>query len=299
MVLPDGSWFYDAALTLPVGANFIVADTTVSLYKKAGDTTDFSYSGVMEMYEIPDGVDTVLLQVWGAQGGSYNTTYVGGKGGYSVGKLPVSSTDTLYVFVGGKGTLINATSTQLGGGFNGGGKATTTSSSYYTCGGGGGTDIRVNGTTLYSRVIVAGGGGGAHGPTTGYGNGGYGGGTTGGAGVSSTTSYYAGLGGTQTAVGSSYYTTTLNDASHSDLGGFGYGASALVSSSYSCGGGGGWYGGGSARRAGGGGGSGYVYTSATASNYPAGCLLNSNYYLYDAETRAGNVAFPDTTYHHR
>ncbi|MBQ6726353.1 MAG: hypothetical protein IJQ89_07220, partial [Bacteroidales bacterium] len=296
VVLPGGSWFYDAALTLPVGANFIVADTTVSLYKKAGDTTDFSYSGVMEMYEIPDGVDTVLLQVWGAQGGSYNTSYVGGKGGYSVGKLPVSSTDTLYVFVGGKGTLINATSTQLGGGFNGGGKATTTSSSYYTCGGGGGTDIRVNGTTLYSRVIVAGGGGGAHGPTTGYGNGGYGGGTTGGAGVSSTTSYYAGLGGTQTAVGSSYYTTTLNDASRSDLGGFGYGASALVSSSYSCGGGGGWYGGGSARRAGGGGGSGYVYTSATASNYPAGCLLNSNYYLYDAETRAGNVAIPDTTY---
>lgn len=59
-------------------------------------------------------------------------------------------------------------------------------------------------------------------------------------------------------------------------------------------GGGGWYGGGlhcdSA-----GGGSGYVYTSATTSNYPSGCLLNSTYYLSNAQTIAGNQSFPSPT----
>lgn len=46
---------------------------------------------------------------------------------------------------------------------------------------------------------------------------------------------------------------------------------------------------------GGGGGSGYVYTSSTASNYPSGCLLNSSYYLTDAQTIAGNTAFTSPT----
>ena len=39
------------------------------------------------------------------------------------------------------------------------------------------------------------------------------------------------------------------------------------------------------------GGSGYVYTSSTASNYPAGCLLNSSYYLSNAQTIGGNTEF--------
>ena len=74
-------------------------------------------------------------------------------------------------------------------------------------------------------------------------------------------------------------------------------------------GGGGWYGGGTTGGSqtipssasgsdcnGGAGGSGYVYTSSTSGNYPSGCLLNSNYYLIDAQTIAGDVAFPDTTF---
>ena len=43
------------------------------------------------------------------------------------------------------------------------------------------------------------------------------------------------------------------------------------------------------------GGSGYVYTSSTASNYPSGCLLNSSYYLNNAETKAGNTSFSSTS----
>lgn len=65
------------------------------------------------------------------------------------------------------------------------------------------------------------------------------------------------------------------------------------------GGGGGWYGGGAPgsndHGGSGGGGSGYVYTSNTASNYPNGCLLNSLYYLTNAETKAGNTSFPSPT----
>ena len=45
---------------------------------------------------------------------------------------------------------------------------------------------------------------------------------------------------------------------------------------------------------GGGGGSGYVYTASTASNYPSGCLLNSNYYLTEASIIAGNSSMPST-----
>ena len=61
---------------------------------------------------------------------------------------------------------------------------------------------------------------------------------------------------------------------------------------------GGWYGGAGSYPdgsgdddRGGGGGSGYVYTSSTASSYPAGCLLNSSYYLTNASTIDGNTSF--------
>lgn len=61
------------------------------------------------------------------------------------------------------------------------------------------------------------------------------------------------------------------------------------------GGGGGWYGGGASEANNASGGSGYVYTSSTVSNYPSGCLLNSSYYLTDAQTIAGNQSFPSPT----
>ena len=64
--------------------------------------------------------------------------------------------------------------------------------------------------------------------------------------------------------------------------------------SYGSGGGGGWYGGGSAAGIGGGG-SGYMYTSSSASYYPSGCLLDSSYYLTNAQTIAGNTAFTSPT----
>lgn len=120
----------------------------------------------------------------------------------------------------------------------------------------------------------------------------YGGGSSGG---TTTQSFgFGGGGGTQTAGGA---------GSNNNAGTFGQGGSGLSSSSgYAGAGGGGWYGGGGSYPdtsgdddRGGGGGSGYVYTSSTASSYPSGCLLNSSYYLTNAQTIAGNTTFASPT----
>ena len=224
-----------------------------------------------------------ILETWGAQGGSYSTTYTGGKGGYSTGTLTLKESQNIYVYVGCQGSAHNTTTGGVSaGGFNGGGSAKTVgfSSTYsYVTGGGGASDIRIGQDSLYARVIVAGGGSGSSNNNSGY----YGGGTSAGYGVS-------GYGGTATSAGTN--------------GSFGVGASANPrSTNYkyaSPGGGGGWYGGGSSGtnrsdstdyRTYTGGGSGYVYTSSTASNYPSGNLLNSNYYLTDTKIYDGNTTF--------
>ena len=257
---------------------------------------DFSYTGAAQTYTVPDGITEVLLEVWGAEGGT--STAAGGKGGYSSGTLPVTSSDVLHIYVGGMGGGFS--SNQNTGGFNGGGGSGYGSSGNLTGTGGGATDIRVNGNTLYSRVIVAGGGGGGGGDS---GNaaavGGAGGGnsgvngthTNGNVGSASQSTTCGGSAGTQSSYG---YGSTRSAGTQ---GAFGVGGIGYPVSSSSGGGGGGWYGGGGGDCGGGGGGSGYVYTAATASNYPSGCLLNSLYYMTDAQTIAGNESFlaPDGT----
>ena len=224
-----------------------------------------------------------ILETWGAQGGSYSTTYTGGKGGYSTGTLTLKESQNIYVYVGCQGSAHSTTTGGTSaGGFNGGGSAKTVAYSgttSYVTGGGGASDIRIGQDSLYARVIVAGGGSGSSNGNSGY----YGGGTSAGYGVS-------GYGGTATTAGTN--------------GSFGVGASANPrSTNYkyaSPGGGGGWYGGGSSGtqysdstdyRTYTGGGSGYVYTSSTASNYPSGNKLNSNYYLTDTKIYDGNTTF--------
>lgn len=270
---------------------------------KKGDVLNFDYTGAAQSITLPPG--TYKLQCWGAQGGYRSSSAYGGKGGYSVGTLTLLEKTMLYLYVGGSpggSTSSVGTSKATTGGFNGGGYRTG-----YP-GGGGASDIRIGTDSLYARVIVAGGGG-SCGATSKKGM--YGGGETGG---SSTESYsgasnYCGKGGTQTYSGySAAYTATTQVTAYTSTtsayyGGFGFGGYGLYrSNGYGGAGGGGWYGGsgnypdssGDDDR-GGGGGSGYIYTTATASNYPSGCLLNSNYYLSDAQTIAGNTSFPSTS----
>lgn len=247
---------------------------------------DFAYNGSVQTLNVPY-AGKYKLEVWGAQGGSYNS-YNGGKGGYSYGTITLSKGATLYVYVGGQPASSSSTSTTITGGYNGGGQARVHSyggTTTYCQAGGGATDIRVGQDSLYARVIVAGGGGGSasiNAATTKYG-----GGTSGGSPVS-------GFGASQTAGGTN--------------GTFGKGANGYISGyNYkyaSGGGGGGWYGGGAVNaqsdsatgyRNQNGGGSGYVYTSSTASNCPSGCLLTSTYYLINAATVAGNTSFTSPT----
>ena len=251
---------------------------------KVEEVQTFSYTGKVQTVDLPKG--KYKLEVWGAQGG-YNkaTTYLGGKGGYSVGTISLANTTKLYIYVGGEGSSSYTVGQKLNGGFNGGGFALA--HNWGRGSGGGATDIRVGSDSLYSRVIVAGGGGGNTGTTNQMQQaniGGHGGGTNGGVSPSMiggvAGAVYYGNGGTQTAGGTNEARAALN-------GSFGKGGDSTESEA---GGGGGWYGGAAGNSAGGG--SGYIYTSLTYTNYPQGCVLNSTHYLLNAQTIAGNVAFP-------
>lgn len=256
---------------------------------KTGDILNYDYTGAVQTVTLPKGI--YKLECWGAEGGYRSSSNYSGYGGYSIGTITLDKATTIYVYVGGSG---NTGGTN--GGFNGGGKRNTYN------GGGGASDIRIGQDSLYARVIVAGGGGSCGASTK---EGMYGGGETGG----STTQNYGtgGYGGTQTGVSdSSWQTTSQSTSTTTQAGayaGFGFGGNGIYrSSGYGGAGGGGWYGGSGAYPdgsgdddRGGGGGSGYVYTSTTAINYPTGCLLNSVYYLVDAQTIAGNASMPSTS----
>lgn len=256
---------------------------------KAGDILNCPYSGSAKSITLPKG--KYKLECWGAQGGYRNSTNYSGKGGYSAGTITLTEKTLIYLYSGGAGNT-----GKTAGGFNGGGKRQGYN------GGGGASDIRIGTDSLYARVIVAGGGGSDGAPSK---TGMYGGGTAGG----STTESYGngGYGGTQTGVSSSSWQTTSQSTSTSAqsgaYAGFGFGGNGIArESGYGGAGGGGWYGGSGAYPdssgdddRGGGGGSGYIYTSTSASTYPSGCLLNSQYYLENATTLAGNTSFTSPT----
>lgn len=255
---------------------------------KTGDILNCPYSGSAKSITLPEG--QYKLECWGAQGGTGNpSANIGGYGGYSTGILALSSDTICYLYTGSGGySKVESTV------FNGGGKAEA-SSTYNSGSGGGASDIRIGQDSLHARVIVAGGGGGGAGANETTFIGGYGGGTSGGGAVTNSS---GARNNTVTGGGTTSAGTSSNPGSYKGLNGsFGVGGSYSGAGSRSGGGGGGgWYGGaaGSYGNAGGGG-SGYVYTSSTASNYPSGCLLNSSYYLTNAQTIAGNTAFTSPT----
>ena len=243
---PNGTEFKAYAVDASGNTSSILTTTTEDNYV---------FNGI---YDYSSGVQTVpievsgyyYLQVWGAQGGSYNEEIApGGNGGYSKGYIYLNAGDTLYINTGGKGGYgtSNSSTATSGGGVNGGGSA-----GYRGGAGGGATDIRINQNDLYSRVIVAGGGGGSFYQSSSiYALGGAGGGVTGVAGehYNSSYAYYSGKGGTQTAGGSGG--TAEEKAYYGNAGVFGIGGNTGTryqsTSIYSNGaGGGGWYGGGAA-----------------------------------------------------
>ena len=231
------------------------------------------------------------LEVWGAQGGDADSTNIGGYGAYTVGVSNLQSSTTLYIYVGGSGTIYN-TYTQNGNnisapGYNGGGYGGVTSAHSawpyrYFASGGGATHIalvtgKLSEIEEYKGVlstnqdyyisdeiliVAAGGGGGCYQYNTGktyekWSLGGSGGGYKG---VNENVTYLvwpagsnAGKGATQTEPGHFIDSTYTND------GYFGQGImteSVLLAGNAINGGGGGFFGGSI-----GSGGSGYIASS--------------------------------------
>lgn len=295
-------------------STYTFSDTTATTFKaysvdSAGKesgilttTTEdtYVYNGVFPYSSNVQGVTIeqsgyYLLEVWGAQGGSYNNEYAqGGMGGYSKGYIYLNAGDTLFVHTGGAGSYGTSLNSLTGGGANGGGNA-----GYRGGAGGGATDIRIGADTLLNRVIVAGGGGGAAVIDDTYkANGGAGGGTFGidGEVYSANHLAYVGTGGMQIAGGNGGI--GISTEYNGNVGVFGVGGNSANRNNVNSNGagGGGWYGGGGAGNgdssnyaAGGGGGSGFIYTAS--SQVPADYAVSSNYYLSNANTYAGNTSF--------
>ncbi len=217
------------------------------------------YTGAEQKVVIPK-AGYYKLEAWGGQGGTYNSTYLGGYGAYSTGYVYFDRGTTIYINVGGQPT-------GLSGGYNGGGAAVAPDSRGKAYGGGGATSVSlqtglVSANNKTNLLIIAGGGGGASyfsGETATAGNaGGY-------LGASGTSTHgNSGTGGSQTAAG---HASNYSGA----YGGFGYGGTGVGIYS-SAGGGGGLYGGGGGYTSSGvgassgGGGSGYIANTTLISS---------------------------------
>lgn len=133
----------------------LAAALALTAVTASAQTQSFNYTGGIQTFTVPCGVDSIYIQAWGAQGGTGaqgggpSDGGTGGLGGYAEGWLTVTPNEVLNIFVGGQGAT-------PAGGFNGGGNGGTQDAG----GGGGATDVRQGGTSPSNRVITAGGGGG-------------------------------------------------------------------------------------------------------------------------------------------
>lgn len=224
----------------------------------------FDYTGSEQTYTVKlDG--KYKLEVWGAQGGSYNSEYYGGYGGYSVGTIELKKNQMIYVYVGGQGTILNDNSDYISGGFNGGGRGANKDANVISTSGGGATHVATRSGLLSSLegykdnilIVSAGGGGTSYQSGTYSGVGGSGGGYIGSDGTNTMTDYKPGAGGTQSSGGNSGG-GVANNQERGTSGSFGQGGNGNY---YSGGGGAGLYGGGASNQSGAGGGSSYIGNS--------------------------------------
>ncbi len=232
----------------------------------------FSYTGGIQSFTVPAGINSITVDIYGAEGGPGNMGDAG-LGGRVEATISVTPGQVLEVFVGGQGAPFGGP-----GGYNGGGDGATGSVSIYDGGGGGGaSDIRIGDTTLSSRIVIAGGGGG--GGTDGCtGNGvagGDGGGLIGGNGQpgSGCNCNPSGAGGDQSAGGiAGTWACTGCNATDGSLGQGGNGntSSSCGGTTGGAGGGGGYYGGGGGGLGAGGGGSSYTDPAVTGVTHTQG-----------------------------
>jgi hypothetical protein len=226
----------------------------------------YTFTGSVQTFVVPIGVRYLISKMWGGGGGGASSRDFsianGGSGGYSYGKVPVSSGQLVYVVVGQGGTARIGEHYQLSNyPWPNGGKGIT---GYVAASGAGRSQISIFDTAQSNlnaairqsaniRMVAGGGGGGAIGIILG---GGGGGGLTG----NSTGNSFPG---TQSNSGtcSSGCSCTFNGNTINIIGSF-------LQAGHGCanggGGGDGWYGGSGGRSnaiGSGGGGSGYLHSS--------------------------------------
>ena len=293
------NWYSNSDCTASASPTFTPTSDAVTRYAKVAtdyagiiDTIDYDTPGIYE-FVVPGNVNSVKMEVWGAQGGygrgNENSNDpargYGGNGGYATGKLTVTEGQHLYVVVGGKGedaTFGNIATPAFTakGGYNGGGngscdKDPANDEGREASGAGGGATHIATASGLLSSLsgntgavlLVAGGGGGGSWRFTG----GYGGGAEGGNGGSKA-DYQDGLGG-----GKGGGQSPRSDASPQINGTFGQGAQFAADGNGDgiAGGGGGYYGGNANTYNhndpnSGGGGSGYYKSTLTEASLIAG-----------------------------
>jgi hypothetical protein len=224
------------------------APTAIDMCNLGGSQT-FNFTGAQQTWVVPNGVTSINVDAYGAQGGSNSPQTNVNYGGRVQADIPVTPGSTIFIYVGEQPN-------GLTGGWNGGGNGETGGQ-----GGGGASDIRIGGTTLNDRVIVAGGAGGGGFWMGEEVHGGLGGGLTAGPGYRTDISTPGGDPGTQTSSGLGTCASFNNPIV---AGGFGFGGTPQSCGCEGYGGGGGWWGGaGSGNCRGGGGGSSYTSPSAT------------------------------------
>ncbi len=257
-------------------------------------TLSFMYTGAVQFWTVPAGIDTIVVIATGAEGGlnavesSTTCTFSGGtlpdRQGYGAcvtAHLAVTPGQVLNIYVGQRGvdgTAPGCAGTPGPGGWNGGGNGGFGYGPYAGGGGGGASDVRIGGVALANRVIVAAGGGGAGGnyyAKTDYERGGDGGTLTGEDGYGFNLPYSNGgaQGGGPLSGG---LPGTYPGWASGITGVFGIGGNAGTgpsgTGSGGGGGGGGWWGGGGGSWGGGGGGSSYTDPTLTANiTHTRGC----------------------------
>ena len=119
--------------------SFDSSETLYAIWER--NVIDFDYTGTVQSFTSVN-AGLYRLEAWGAQGGSYDSTYVGGYGAYATGVISVKAETTLYVVVGGAGVgnELGYTGTTLGG-YNGGGNGNVINTDVFSASGGGASHV--------------------------------------------------------------------------------------------------------------------------------------------------------------
>jgi PKD repeat protein len=147
---PDVSWSnagtYSVNLTVTSGGCFTTTSQNIIVKNSASIT--YNFTGNIENFIVPIGINSIIIEAYGAQGGNGNPAR-GGYGSYIKGTFSVTPGETLKIMVGEQG---HSNKTECDGG-GGGGTFVTKSDNTPLCiaGGGGGYSKTYNG---YDAVIT-------------------------------------------------------------------------------------------------------------------------------------------------